>query len=153
MVSESCAIHDHRITRLSISRGPSSSENHRLVNPSAVAPQLALRLSCRPFHPASQAHRPHIRPHFFDIGQAIGLGAGLACIAPAQCIEFMSRPDRILFFVIHYDFIDSIVVVFAHGFYVTSIVKNPQKNWFSCSFALTVLQVLSSLSLAGTMTW
>ena len=54
-------------------------------------------------HFPSQAERPHVGPHFFNISQAFGLGTGLACSRPAKREYPFGRPDRVLPFMIDYD--------------------------------------------------
>src|SRR5271166_2873692 len=63
-------------------------------------------------HLLPQAERTHIRPHFFDVSQALFLGAALACVVPAQGVFPVRRPDRILLFVIYYDFVHGMIFWF-----------------------------------------
>src|ERR1039458_2119635 len=54
-------------------------------------------------HFPSQAERPHVGPHFFNISQAFGLGTGLARSRPAKREYPFGRPDRVLLFMIYND--------------------------------------------------
>ena len=57
------------------------------------------------FHPLSQAERPHVGPHLLDVGEALPLRPALPSVAPTQRVLPMSRPNGILFFVVHHDFV------------------------------------------------
>src|SRR5262249_9853957 len=69
-------------------------------------------------HLLPKAQRPHIGPDLLDQGQAVGLWTNFADIPPPEGVLLVFRPDRILLFVINYDFIYcgvfSIGVVPAH---------------------------------------
>src|SRR5215207_5592559 len=83
------------------------------TKPLAVA--RALRLSLRRllprrlFHALSQAERSHIRPDFLDVGEALGLRAGLAGVVPAERVLAVGGPDRILLLVVDHDLVDGVV--------------------------------------------
>ena len=73
---------------------------------SKLAPTERLGGSARdrgPVHLLAQAQRAHIRPDFFDVGQAFFLHAALAHRPPAFRHGLVIGPDGILFFVVdHY---------------------------------------------------
>src|SRR5882762_3677420 len=61
-------------------------------------------------HFLAQAQRPHVRPDFLDVGEALVFGALLAGILPAQGVFLVGRPDRILFLMIDHHFVNSRVL-------------------------------------------
>jgi hypothetical protein len=65
-------------------------------------------------HFLSQAQRTHVRPHLADVFQTFGFGARLPCISPSKRQISMGWPDRVLFFMIHHCFIDSLILIFVH---------------------------------------
>jgi hypothetical protein len=71
---------------------------------------IALRF-IRLCHFLSQTEWPHIRPDFFDVGQAFRLRVGLTDITPTKRVFPISRPYRILLFVVYNDFIDSVILL------------------------------------------
>src|SRR6266404_5566330 len=58
-----------------------------------------------------QRDRPHVSPHFFYVSQALRLGPAFPSILPANRVFSISRPNRVLLFVIHDDFVLCIVFV------------------------------------------
>src|SRR5262245_52959080 len=63
-------------------------------------------------HFLAQAQRPHVRPHLLDVGEAFGLGARLARVAPARRVLAVRGPDRVLLLVVDHDLVHGLVVVF-----------------------------------------
>src|SRR5712691_9435418 len=61
-------------------------------------------------HLLAQTQRPHVRPDFLDVSEALVFGALLAGILPAQGVFLVGRPDRILFLMIDHHFINSRVL-------------------------------------------
>src|SRR5438093_6778623 len=61
-----------------------------------------------------EAQRPHVRPDFLDVGQALRLRAAFASIPPTQRILPVRRPDRVLLFMIHNDLINRIIFSLFH---------------------------------------
>src|SRR5215216_4425673 len=57
-------------------------------------------------HFFTQAKRPHVCPHFLDVGQAFSLRAYLSVVLPAQRILFVLGPYGVLLFVVHNNFVD-----------------------------------------------
>src|SRR5271154_4103014 len=62
-------------------------------------------------HSLSQAERPHIGPHVFDVCQALRFYPSLSGIPPAPSILPMRWPNRVLLFMIYYHLIYSTVLV------------------------------------------
>lgn len=60
-------------------------------------------------HLLPQAQRPHVCPHFLDVGQAFFLGAALTRIPPAESILAIGWPDRVLLLMIQDDFVDGLI--------------------------------------------
>src|SRR5262249_41506125 len=58
-------------------------------------------------HFLAETQRSHVSPNLFDVGKALLLRTGLAYVSPAQRVFFVSRPDRVLLFVIHDHFVHS----------------------------------------------
>src|SRR5215813_13524815 len=65
-----------------------------------------------PFHLLPQAQWPHVRPYFLDVGQTFFPAAAFARIGPTGSVFPVSGPNRILFFVIHYDLVSRSVFLF-----------------------------------------
>src|SRR5207248_1250263 len=65
-------------------------------------------------HFAAQAERPQIGPRFFDEGEALGLGAALAAVAPPGGQLPVGGPDRILLLVVAHNTVRGLVGI-AHG--------------------------------------
>src|SRR6185437_345617 len=84
---------------LAASSRANSTVTERRRLPAAVKPvPLAESLF---LHPLSQAKRTHICPYLINVTQAFLLRAALAFISPPKRIFSVSRPDRILLFMIH----------------------------------------------------
>src|SRR6266436_3871926 len=66
------------------------------------------------FHLLSQTQRPHVGPDFFDIVQAFRLWTCFSNFSPAQRWLTIGKPDRILLFMIHNNFINSVVFFLVH---------------------------------------
>src|SRR5215471_1191091 len=79
-------------------------------------------------HLLSQTHRPHVGPDFFDIGQAFRLRTGFSNFSPAQWRLTIGKPDRVLFLMIHDDFIVCCI------FFLFHCSNSPFiPSWFPCS--------------------
>src|SRR5215470_6609354 len=58
------------------------------------------------FHSHSDAERPHVGPHLFNVGEALSFSSALADVFPTRRVFPLRRPNRILFFVIHHYSVD-----------------------------------------------
>lgn len=63
-------------------------------------------------HLLSQAKRSHISPHFIYIGQTVRFQSRLTYIVPAQRYFPVSRPDRVLLFVVNHYFVNCRIFTF-----------------------------------------
>src|SRR6185503_17503120 len=77
-----------------------------------MATSNRLTILRRFFHLLSQAQGPHVRPHFFDVGQTIFLSSAFSGVLPAERILAVRWPYGILFFVIENNFINRVVFTF-----------------------------------------
>src|SRR6476620_1027681 len=66
-------------------------------------------------HALSETERPHIGPHCFDVGEALGSASPLSRIPPPGGILPRRRPDRVLLLVIHHNLVDRPVLLFVFG--------------------------------------
>src|SRR4051794_15708635 len=73
---------------------------------------LLTRLARLLFHLLAQTQRPHVRPNLFDVREALRFRARLARIVPTKRVLTIGRPDRILLFVVHHNFVDGSVFSF-----------------------------------------
>src|SRR2546421_10396833 len=74
-------------------------------SPSAVG-RCTRGLGRAPLHLLPQAQGAHVRPNFLDVGKALGLGAGLARVAPAEWVLAVGGPDRVLLLVVDDHLVD-----------------------------------------------
>src|SRR5690349_2726480 len=75
----------------------------------------ALSLLLLFLHLLSRTEWSHIRPDFFDVGEAFLFRARLAGIVPPEGVFAVGGPDRVLLFVVNDNFVNGFVLsFFAH---------------------------------------
>jgi hypothetical protein len=75
------------------------------------APMDRKRNLGRSFHLAPKGKWAHIRPDAFNVLEALFLCSGFAGIFPSQGILTIERPDGVLFFMVHHNFINAVLFI------------------------------------------
>src|SRR5215216_1376262 len=114
------------------------------------------RIAAHLFHFLSQTERPHVGPHFFDVGQALCFGPDLSGIIPPERILLVFGPDRILLLMVDYNFVDGFVFIFRlvrHSYLLGCIVlfKLDQSQGLSLGTISTTCSSLKLLCLLPQM--